>query len=443
MNLLKVLRNRKDFASSIGSLAVDSYDSYTRYMLKWYAAYFKAYPVVNEIVMGDLLSLIKLKTPSMTPEQATVIERICVNVSKPISDEVRAVTLSGLAEREFSKRIETLIAAYNDEQEIDILHEIKMLVTRANERDVGADNPTWCDTDIDELLRLNADTSGYMFDFLPITFSSQLKGLREADNICVAADTDKGKTGFMCRIAASFAKQRPQIYQAYLNMINDPAWVEPQGFRHMVEFRPVLYLVNEGTAEQVTPRIYQTVLETTQEALSELSAKGGGLVQEAYAKALHGRADAIRVKNIHGWSLSDVLKEIEKHNAFLVITDMTGRIGYGGSKSDIDKVEAVWNDLRAASSPEMLDFIHVGSAQLSAEGKNMLQPPLSALQNSKTGIQTTLDLALWIGSVPDPIDDIDRSVRSLTTPKNKRARSGSKSFNYIELQYDGEHNRYE
>ena len=267
--------------------------------------------------------------------------------------------------------------------------------------------------------------------------------MREGNNICTAADTDKGKTGQLCMAAASFAKQRPKMFKAYQDMINDPDWVEPKGFRPMKEFRPVLYLVNEGTAEQITPRIYQTVLEINQGELAKLSAKGKGKVKEAYSKALNGRADAIRLKNIHGWTLSEVLKEIEKHDPFLVITDMTARISYGGSKSDIDKVEAVWNDLRAAAAPDAYNFIHWGTSQLSAEGKNMPYPPLSALQNSKTGIQTTLDLALWIGSLENPIDDLDRDVRFVSTPKNKLVRVGAKSYQSIQMDYNSEFNRYE
>ena len=127
VNLLRVLRNRKDYSSSINDLALDSYDAYTRYLLTWYKHYFKTYSEVQDLNVGDLLSLIKIKTPSMTKEQAVKLDKVCANIDKPLDPIVRKVTLDGLSERAYAKRLEALVNDYMDEQEVDLIHEIHML----------------------------------------------------------------------------------------------------------------------------------------------------------------------------------------------------------------------------------------------------------------------------------------------------------------------------
>jgi hypothetical protein len=77
--------------------------------------------------------------------------------------------------------------------------------------------------------------------------------------------------------------------------------------------------------------------------------------------------------------------------------------------------------------------------QVSAEGFNQLYPPVSALQNSKTGIQTTLDLILMMGALTNPDS---RELRGLSTPKNKLARSGQKSLQMFQAHFDAGVNQW-
>lgn len=102
------------------------------------------------------------------------------------------------------------------------------------------------------------------------------------------------------------------------------------------------------------------------------------------------------LKNIHGKNVSQVEQIIEHFNPYVVVTDMTGRIrsvsNRGGGANDIQQLEEVWNGMRELAA--IHDFLHMGTIQVSAEGFDQLFPALSAMQNSKTGIQTTLDLCL-------------------------------------------------
>jgi len=61
------------------------------------------------------------------------------------------------------------------------------------------------------------------------------------------------------------------------------------------------------------------------------------------------------------------------------------------------------------------------------------------MQNSKTGIQTTLDLAIMMGALQHP-DYL--FMRGISTPKNKLARSGCPSENRIQVTFEPEPNEW-
>lgn len=426
INLLKVMLERKQFSSSYKNIELSLYDANTQAMLKWFNLYFKSYEKHDRIDLETLKSLIRLKTKASkeTSESMALTNAIIKQLSVPIDPAVRSNTLNVLEEKKLAAESAALIKQYEDGEEIDIIFELNKLAAATRQRIELNTQAAWCDTDVWELIQADADESGYKFDFLPEVIYTNLKGANEGNNILVAAPTDKGKTSFLVKTAVSFAVQR------YMRMQSDPS----------MEFRPVLYLVNEGTAEVITPRVYQTALRITRDELYKRGASGS--ITDDYIAAV-GRRDAIRLVNIHGKTISQVVRIIEAHNPFLVITDMTGRIrcaGGGNGANDIAQLEEVWNDMRTFAA--MLNFIHVGTAQISAEGFDMLYPPVSALQNSKTGIQTTIDLGLYIGAFADPTPD-NENMRGISTPKNKLVRSGKKSLNKVATYFNPERNEWD
>ena len=138
-------------------------------------------------------------------------------------------------------------------------------------------------------------------------------------------------------------------------------------------------------------------------------------------------------------SVSQVARVIEQHNPFLVITDMTGRIkaNTAGVSTDIKQLEDIWDDFRGLAA--IHKFIHIGTAQISAEGMDTLYPPLTAVQNSKVGIQTTWDLAIFIGALQTVTPETEL-LRGISTPKNKLARSGKRSLLKTETYFQPEKN---
>lgn len=437
LNLLRVLMNRKQFKSSASAVPHEQYDSNTVAMLKWFKYYFDSYPEHDKINVDELSSLIRLKA-KLSNESMALMNELLKQLRTPIPEDVRATTLNALEERRIGGEIEMLIQQWNDGQEIDLIYELHKRATEARERIQLQSEGAWCDTDVWELIQADADDAGYILDFLPVNFYKNIKGITEGKNICIAAPTDKGKTSFLCRVAVSFAKQRKKLMEESLALYGqDDENADPS---KVVEFRPVVYLVNEGQAEVITPRIYATALEYNREQLWQ--AGKDGRVTKEFIEVL-GRRDAIRLVNIHGKSISQVARIIEAHNPFCVISDMTGRIrsnSGGKGANDIAQLEEVWDDMRVLAA--MYNFIHVGTAQISAEGFDNLYPPLSALQNSKTGIQTTLDLAVWLGAYSNATPENER-MRGISTPKNKLVRSGCKSYNTDVAYFDPESNTWD
>lgn len=84
-------------------------------------------------------------------------------------------------------------------------------------------------------------------------------------------------------------------------------------------------------------------------------------------------------------------------------------------------------------------YAHMGTVQVSAEGFDMLYPPISALQNSKTGIQTTLDMCIMMGALVNPTAQF---LRGISTPKNKLARSGANSLVQFEAVFNPNDNTW-
>ena len=421
INILKFFMSRKRFTSTYNTLPKDLFDIDTVNFLKWFQYYYKKYSEDTGINVDKLSTLMKLDKGT---DKATfdLSKQILEQLRTPLDANIQATILEQLEERRLAGEIGLLHKRWEDGDEIDFSYEVLTKAQESHTRRKVKHQGHWEDGDVWQMVQEDADNSGYLFNFLPRSIYMQLRGCNVGDNIGVCAPTDAGKTSFLANIAVSFAKQHKELYEQYLQTVQSPDWIEPENFTPMV-WQPVLYLVNEGTSRKITPRVYQTALSVDREELFKIGSSG--TLEQKYSASM-GRRDAVRLVDIHGYTLAEVVRVIEQHNPFLVITDMTGRIrvSSGSGMNDVQQLEEAWEAMRIQAAIQK--FIHVGTAQVSAEGFNNYYPPLSAVQNSKTGIQTTWDLALFIGTMSQPVEG-NEEVRGISTPKNKLARSGCKN----------------
>jgi len=403
LNILRALSVRSRYFAYRDVLPKEMLDPNTSALLGWFKLYYESYKDHKLIETSCLLTLMRLRHPD-NPDAMLVFEQVIAQLDQPIDETTLQVTMQTLEELRMSGEAASLVAAFQ----------------RGQERVASAGAATWASEDPLVYFEAEADGTGLQFNCLP-PLADSLKGCRPGKNIAIAMPTDAGKTSLLCLIAVDMATQAARLVDT-LEWLRD-AEGNP---------RPLLYLVNEGTAEAITPRVYQTAVQRTFD--DTLAMARDGTLVPAYIKKV-GRQDAIRVINIHGKSVGQVYRIIEAHKPYLVISDMTGRIrsaaNQTGGKNDVGQVEDVWNTMRENAA--ILNFIHIGTVQVSSEGFDQLYPPLSALQDSKVGIQTTLDLCIMGGKL---LAASMEDIRGISTPKNKLAKSGRKSTNLFETWFD-------
>jgi hypothetical protein len=382
-------------------------------MLAWFKAYWAAFPERNTLDPDELVSLIRLRTKGTDTEQVALTVALADRLKRPVPDDAIRAISSTLHELDFAGRAGAALAAYNDGQDVDITYDLLLLAKEVRRSITEGDKPNWEDGDILSYLEADADEGGIKLAFLK-ELAQNIKGLQPGDNIAFVAPTDKGKTSLLCRWAVSAAQQAKTLYPG----------------------RPLLYLVNEGTARKIVNRLYQTATGLSRAAM--LEAARAGTLEGMYIDVV-GARDAIRVVSVHGKNMAQCARIIEQHQPYGVITDMTGRIrsmaNKSGGANDIGQLEEVWDGWRELAA--IYEFWHTGTVQVSAEGFNQLFPPLSAMQNSKTGIQTTLDLCIMMGALQSPEY---AGIRGISTPKNKLAKSGCESALQFQVGFEPEKN---
>ena len=413
--ILQALRDKRRFKSLLHAVPVEMLSTETQVLLQWYAAYWETYPEHDRVDSQFLQSLIKVRCATADPTQVSLALQLASQALDTPEDKPAVDGLvSRLYELDFSGRAGAVLAAYSRGEEIDLAFEIQQLAMSTRRAMLEGQQAAWCSKSIWECLDADSDDGGLQWATFP-QMALTMKGLHIGDNVAISAPTDKGKTSLLCRLAVDFQRQAKLLYPG----------------------RPLLYLVNEGTEERIKIRMWQTELGMTRDQLHQADR---AMVERRIAEAWGG-TDMIRVANVHGKSLPQVANIIGQHEPHLVFTDMTGRIrapsNKGGGMNDIGQLEEIWNGIR--EDAVIQHYAHLGTTQVSAEGFDMLYPPLSAMQNSKTGIQTTLDACVMMGALVNPTAQF---LRGISTPKNKLAKSGANGLLQFEAVFNPNDNTW-
>jgi hypothetical protein len=133
--------------------------------------------------------------------------------------------------------------------------------------------------------------------------------------------------------------------------------------------------------------------------------------------------------------MSQIATLLEEMRPAVLVVDMVANIRGGTMETEHQNLEAKWQELRVLGCE--YDCIIIGSMQLSADGYDMLYPPLTAMKQSKIGVQGALDLCIMMGRM-DPSTRPDMlNVRGISTPKNKLGMSGSESYLQFQVEFQG------
>ena len=410
--LIRAMTNRKVWDRLRSSIPASMLSPDTNSMLSWVALYWSTYPEDNELSWAAFDRLVKLRGASLTPEQRASMRVLAKQVEK-VTDVEAADVVRMLAETAYSGEAAGIIQRYQDGDEIDLLLALKGLDRKYSETIKTQDALlSYESRSVDDILLANEEQGGLRFMFLT-PLAQAVRGLRGGDCVAVAAPVDAGKTSMLACIAVDFAKQMKADPEKYGN-------------------RPILWLVNESLAERTVPRVYQAAVHWTLQQIKEQHKEGKFV--PAYLDVV-GTADRIRVKNAHSLTMAQINTLVEELKPAVLIIDMVANVRGGTMETEHQNLEAKWQELRIIGCEH--DCIMLGTMQMSAEGYDMLYPPLTALKQSKIGVQGALDLALFVGRRDPQASPELAHIRGISTPKNKLTVSGMPSNNQFEVEFQG------
>ena len=381
-------------------------------LLSWINLYFNTFTEQEYVDFDKMHTLLGLRKGDMTADELSTLKAMMRNVQS-IPDTDAAQTVAMVSELAYSGEVAAITRRYQAGDEVDFVQEMRQLQRKySDSQSAQSTLLKWEDRDIGDILSDNDEEGGLRFTSLP-QLANTIRGLRGGDCVAVAAPVDAGKTSLLSVIATDFAEQMHKDKEMYGD-------------------RPILWLVNESLASRTVPRIYQAATHLTLQQIREQHDKG-----EFAGKYLEkvGDAKRIRVKDAHSITMAQISTLLEEMRPAVLVVDMVANIKGGSADSEHQALEAKWQDLRVLGCE--YDCIIVGTMQLSAEGYNMLYPPMTALKQSKIGVQGALDLLIMMGRLNAQEQPMMHNIRGISTPKNKLGRSGSTSLHQFEVEFNG------
>lgn len=405
--ILKALSQARNYKSLHSAVPVGALSVPAQSLLKWYPVYFKRFPEHESIDWDAFGSLIVLESAA-GDEQAAIIRRMMQQVQRVNDDVSTSGVLESLMTRALVGKAGAVLEAYNAGEEIDAVEQLHALARETRTRLAQTVDVQFIDDDIGELLAREGEDNGIK---LPTQgLKDHVKGLLGGATIAIGARPDAGKTSFLAAVCVEAAKQIPS---------------------HFGSQRPILWLNNEGDGRRIVPRLYQAALNYDFTELVKASNEGR-LVQE-YAEAV-GDKHAIRVMDMHSASLAQIEQVIERTRPAIVVYDMLANFRYDGERAGGNKTDGIeqrWQQVRNMAVE--YDHIGIGTIQVSADGDDMLFPPMAALKDSKTGVQGATDIIILLGKRNDPSLN---NIRGISTPKNKFQMPNRPGHVRIEVGFD-------
>ena len=225
-----------------------------------------------------------------------------------------------------------------------------------------------------------------------------LRSLRAGDFGIIAMRPDRGKTTM---VASELTHMAPQL----LTLHSD--------------FRPALWLNNEGPGSRILSRIRQAALGLSAQEIRDLGFKQA---QQQYIELMGGREDLIQVLDIHGYTNWEVEELVRKKRPGLVVYDMIDNIRFSGETANRGErndqvLEAMYQWARVLGVK--YEFPGLATSQVSADGEGMRYPLQSQLKDSRTGKQGACDFIITGG-----FDPSSPNSRFIGATKNKLKREG-------------------
>lgn len=387
--LLRIMKYKKEHQRLMRSIPFAAIDPKTKALLDDFAKYFEKFDH-ERIDLSVFTPMFRRWHPTISEEQFNSYKGILRQVDEDVDDTTRDGILRDIYELALGTNMANLIAKYDEGNLVMPLSDYISAELDAFKMNIGLKEVKWDDTSILELLQEDINQDGIKWRLNVL--NEHMRPMVPGDFGIIAGRPDKGKTSFLSSEVTFMAKQ-------------------------LADDRNVLWLNNEGPSGRIRKRLYQSALGKSISQLVEMAQTDPDGLNAAYAEAV-GRADKIRVVNIHGAHVGQVEAIIESSNPGIIVYDMIDNIkGFGGeARTDLQLEEMYkWARERCVK----YECIGLAASQISNEGSGLQFPTLGMLKDSKTGKQGACDFQLMIGAS----DDVNLMYsRYIGLPKNKLRR---------------------
>ncbi len=406
--LLSIMKNQKDYKRLVHSIPFTSLDAKTKSLIDDFGKYFRLFPKHDKVDLQIFIPRFKQWHKGITDETLNAYVGILRTASKDVDEGTKIGILSDLCELDMATKIANTFQQYDAGELKQPLIEAIAGITDKYKASVGRKESKWIDTPIEEILSDIQNNKGLKWRLNVL--NEYMRPLRGGDSGILASRPDRGKTTMVSSEITFLAPQLPKDKNA-------------------------LWMNNEGPGKRLIPRLYQSALGCT---LSELVKKNkNGTLKAEYSKAI-GRADKIRVHDIHGLNHHQVENIIECSNPGLIVIDMIDNVkGFGDSARTDLQLESLYQWVRETAVK--YDCPVIITSQISADGEGLMYPSMDKLKDSRTGKQGACDFIMMIGS---SVDQGLINSRFISLPKNKLRLEGKPGDPRAEVRINSDINRY-
>lgn len=421
LTALRMFKRREVFERLHRSIPARALEQRTAAILALFGQYFAEHEQVMTIKAEPFSLWFKLARPKLPENEHAIYANLFRQFDADNDPAIESGIMERLAASAHAAKVADLLEKYNDGADIDLLSAMAQLQiefeSTLNRKAVSLQELT----PIEDILADEENEVGFRFRLNAI--SSVVKPLRGGDFMILAARPDAGKTTAVASEVTHMAAQVDQLYPG--------------------EDRSILWLCNEGPTKQIVYRTFQAALGATDEEMFKLAKQPDdrwrSKLRAKYVEAIGGRPGVLRVFPIHDkWSheIEDIFKA---YRPALVVFDMIDNVRFGGEVANMGQrtdqvLEAMYQWARMLAVKH--DCAVIATSQISADGENMQWPMQSMLKDSKTGKQGAADVILMMGRIAE-----NPGSRYLSTPKNKRKRTGVPSDLRAEVIFDPDHAR--
>ena len=418
VTLLRVLKYREHYEKMFRVLPSTGLDEKTTTLLKDYGRYFDDFPEHTKIDERAFASVFfNFYHKGLKDDTKGYYAKMIMSMVTYGDDQTKSTRIDKLGEVNYVMQAAQLIEDYQDGKEVDLIHGMSEITTKAVAQRERRIRIPWVNDSINDIL-VEDEQDGGLHWRLPI-LNSSMRPLRAGDFGVIAGRPDTGKTSFLTGELSYMAGQFDEIYPD--------------------EDRYVLWFNNEGPGRRIVSRFYQSAIGVNTPKLVEY--KQDGSIVNRYVKEV-GTVDRIRVIDIHDMWSYDIIDIIEEMKPGLIIFDMidnikfAGDLGSGSRTDQVLEAQYQWARLLGVK----YDCPVLATSQISNEGDGELYPTLGMLKDSKTGKQGACDFQLMIGKSNNPSME---DVRGIGLVKNKLHRFGNPKDPRCMVNFNAPIGRYE